>query len=57
MAESRQPSEHGNLDWLAPSRPSKGRGSSTLHNTADAECSPPGSPTISTRTTKSDGYP
>ncbi len=56
MAPSREPSEHGDLEWFPLSRPSKGRCSSMLHNTVGDECSPPGSPTISPRTTRSDGF-
>ncbi len=55
MAEGRQPSDYGDLEWLPPSRLSKGRGSSTPRTIADGECLPRGSPTISPRTTRSDG--
>ncbi len=57
MAESREPSEHGDLEWLPPSRLSKGRCSSTPQHINDAECSPPGYQTILQRTTKSDASP
>jgi hypothetical protein len=57
MAESREPSEHGDLEWLPPSRLSKGRCSSTHQLTNDAECSPLDYLMISRKTTKSDASP
>ena len=54
MAESREPSEHGDLDWLPPSRLNRGRCSSTPQHINDAECSPLDYLMISRRTTKSD---
>lgn len=56
MAKSRESSEHRDLEWLHPNRPSKGRDSITLPTIADEECSPPASPTISPRTIGSDDY-
>jgi len=54
MAESREPSEHSDLEWLLPSHLSKGRCSSTLQHIDDAECSPLDYLMILRRTTKSD---